>query len=419
MKKRIFCAVIAAMLIILMLPIQAFAAETIDEVYVGREFDRVIGTAPNATKFSYSGKIPTGLKLSGTYAMSNKYGSEILSVRLSGVPTEAGTFNFTVTCKSADGKSKTTLSYSIVVGEDAPFDRFDPKTFSIDSWPNKTTYYLGDTVDTRGLKVTATVYKQIDDSSKYEVIENYDITDLCYCNPTIFTFDEAQNVEVFVTLPNMNGELETVSDTFRVDFKYADANTVMKVEVLAKPTKLTYTVGDELDTEGLTLRVTKGDGSTEEITEGFTCDVETLDEVGTETVTVTYGEKTVTFDVTVTEAVAASAPSKSESSSAPESSASEETSSVPEETSSAAEEETSSEPEPESSEPEPESEPEVSSSEPENESSEPEEDVVSTDAEPEEKGGVPFWAWIIIGFLVVAVGAAVGLFLIGRKNMDE
>ena len=66
MKKRLFCAVLAAMMIILMLPIEALAVETIKEVYVGREFDSVIGTAVNATSFSYSGKVPDGLTLSGS-----------------------------------------------------------------------------------------------------------------------------------------------------------------------------------------------------------------------------------------------------------------------------------------------------------------------------------------------------------------
>ena len=415
MKKRLFCAVLAAMMIILMLPIEALAVETIKEVYVGREFDSVIGTAVNATSFSYSGKVPDGLTLSGSYHRSNKYNAEILSVKLSGTPTVAGTFNFEVKCKSKDGNVTTTLSYSITVGAEAPFDRFDPNSFSIDAWPTKTTYYLGDTLDTKGLKVTATVYKWTGSGDKYKEYTNYDITDLCWCDPTVFTFDEAQNVKVSCTLPNKNGELETVSDTFRVDFKYADANTVTSIAVLAKPTKLTYTVGDTLDTEGLTLRLTKGNGATEDVTEGFTCDVTKLDTVGTQTVTVTYGEKTATFDVTVTEAVS-SVPSSS-SSSAPVSS------SQPE--SSAPSSESASEPvsEPESSEPEssePESSVPESSSEPEPSSeSEP---VIDADVEPEPeqtKGGIPFWVWIIIGLLVVAVGAAVGLFLIGKKNIDE
>ncbi|MGN0629649.1 MAG: bacterial Ig-like domain-containing protein [Oscillospiraceae bacterium] len=412
MKKRLFCAVLAAMMIVLMLPIQALAAESIEEVYVGREFDSVIGTAVDATKFSYSGKIPDGLTLSGSYHRSNKYGAEILSIRLSGTPTVAGTYSFEVKCKNNSGTVTSTLSYTVTVGADAPFDRFDPNTFSIDAWPTKTTYYLGDTLDTTGLKVTATVYKWTGSGDKYKEYPNYDITNLCWCDPTIFTFDEAQNVTVSCTLPNLSGVLETVSDTFRVDFKYADANTVTGVAILAKPTKLTYTVGETLDTSGLTLRLTKGSGATEDVTTGFTCDVTKLDTVGTQTVTVTYGEKTATFTVTVTEAVS-SVPSSS-SSSAPASSSVPESSSEPvSESSSEPESSESESSEPESSVPESSSEPEPSSE------SEP---VIDVDVEPEPeetKGGIPFWVWIIIGLLVIAVGAAVGLFLIGRKNIDE
>ncbi len=398
------------MMVVLMLPISASAAETIPEVYVGREFESVIGTAVDAVSFSYSGKIPDGLSLTGSYHRSNKYDAEILSLKLSGTPTTAGTYSFEVKCKNSAGTVTSTLSYSVTVGSEAPFDRFNPSTFSIDSWPTKTTYYLGDTLDTSGLKVTATVYKHVS-GDNYKEITNYDITSLCYCDPTIFTFDEAQNVTVSCTLPNMSGELETVSDTFRVDFKYADANTVTSISILSKPTKLTYAVGDTLDTSGLTLRLTKGQGATEDVTSGFTCDVTKLSSVGTQTVTVTYGDKTATFDVTVTEAISSSS-SSSLSSSVSSSSSQQESSTS----------ESSSEPESSS-----ESESSVPESSSESESSVPEsssesEPVVDVDVEPEpeeKSSGIPFWVWIIIGLVLIAVAAAVGLFFIGRKNIDK
>ena len=128
-------------------------------------------------------------------------------------------------------------------------------------------------------------------------------------------------------------------------------------------------------------------------------------------ITVKYDDKTVTFDVTVTEAVA-SVPSSVSSSVAPP----QPSSSVPESSSepeSVVESEVSSEPE-SVVEPEPSSEPE---SVVEPESSEPEAEPV--DAPVEEKGGVPFWLWIIIGLGVIAIGAGVALFVIGKKKLDD
>ena len=127
-----------------------------------------------------------------------------------------------------------------------------------------------------------------------------------------------------------------------------------------------------------------------------------------------------TFEVTVNEKVEApvssvSSSSAPEVSSAPESSVS--SSSVPE---------VESEPEVESvpeveSEPEAESEPEVYS-EPEVESEPEEIEVIGGEVE-EEPGNsgnaIPFWVWIIIGLLVILLAAAVALFLIGRKRIED
>jgi fibronectin type 3 domain-containing protein len=69
--------------------------------------------------------------------------------------------------------------------------------------------------------------------------------------------------------------------------------------VVTAPTKVEYLVGEELDLEGLVVTVTKSDDTTEVITEGFTVTGFTSEAAGTVTVTVTYGEFTATFDVTV------------------------------------------------------------------------------------------------------------------------
>ena len=97
------------------------------------------------------------------------------------------------------------------------------------------------------------------------------------------------------------------------------------------------------------------------------------------------------------------APSSQSSSSLPESS------SEPE---SIVESEVSSEPE--SSVPESSSEPE---SVVESESSEPETEPV--DAQVNESKGISWWLWVVIGLGVLAIGAGVALYMLGKKKLDD
>lgn len=75
--------------------------------------------------------------------------------------------------------------------------------------------------------------------------------------------------------------------------------TLTSVAVKNKPSKVTYTVGEKLNTSGLKLTATYSDKSTKAVTSGFACDVTTLNKVGTQKVTVTYNGKKTTFNVTV------------------------------------------------------------------------------------------------------------------------
>ena len=65
------------------------------------------------------------------------------------------------------------------------------------------------------------------------------------------------------------------------------------------PVQTRYLKGDALNTSGLTLKLLYSDGSGKLTTEGFTTEGFSSDELGTKTITVTYGKKTVTYDVQV------------------------------------------------------------------------------------------------------------------------
>ncbi len=78
--------------------------------------------------------------------------------------------------------------------------------------------------------------------------------------------------------------------------------TLSSVSVSTKPAKVTYTVGDTLDTTGLALKATYSDGSTKTVKNGFTVSPSgVLNTLGTVQITVTYEGKKATFNVTVNE----------------------------------------------------------------------------------------------------------------------
>lgn len=73
------------------------------------------------------------------------------------------------------------------------------------------------------------------------------------------------------------------------------------VRISYLPVKTTYYIGESLDTSGLALELTYTDGSVETVTSGFTVSGFDSSAVGTKTVTVSYGGKTASFDVTVSD----------------------------------------------------------------------------------------------------------------------
>ena len=73
------------------------------------------------------------------------------------------------------------------------------------------------------------------------------------------------------------------------------------ITVATMPGKIQYTMGENLDTTGLVLKLTYSDGSAKTVTTGYTVSGFDSATAGTKTVTVTYEGKTATFTVTVTE----------------------------------------------------------------------------------------------------------------------
>ncbi len=71
------------------------------------------------------------------------------------------------------------------------------------------------------------------------------------------------------------------------------------LSVVSLPLKQDYCVGEKLNTRGLVIGVSYPDGTSENIDEGFSCSPEYFTSAGTQSVTVTYGNSTATFNVNV------------------------------------------------------------------------------------------------------------------------
>ncbi len=145
--------------------------------------------------------------------------------------------------------------------------------------PAKTEYFVGDTLNTAGMTVKA-VYNNGDEE---------DVTAEAEVSPVTLT--NAGTATITVTYGGK-------SDTFDVT---VIALVVESIEVTA-PTKVVYNVGETLDTTGMVVTATYNNGSTANITAEATASPTTFYTEGSATVTVTYGGKSATFEVTVKKA---------------------------------------------------------------------------------------------------------------------
>ncbi len=149
---------------------------------------------------------------------------------------------------------------------------------SVKSKPSKTSYFVGDTLDTAGLSLTLTY-----NSGKTETV-----TSGFTCSPTKLTTAGTQPITV-----TYSGKTASFNVT-------VTAVQLASISVKTPPAKLSYFTGDSLDTKGLTITLKNNNGTKSTVSSGFTCSPTTLSTAGTQKITVTYGGKTTTFNVTVT-----------------------------------------------------------------------------------------------------------------------
>ena len=231
-----------------------------------------IASAPTKTAYFVGDTLDTtGLKIKVFY---NSGASKVFDTGFTCTPTTlntAGTQTITVSYKDATISVPKTATFDVTV------QNVTLSGIAVASKPSKVNYFVGDTLDTTGLKLTAT----------YSNGTTQTITGGFTCTPTALASAGMQTVTV-----NYGGK----TATFAVNVQDV---TLSGIAIASNPTKTSYYVGDTLDTTGLKLTATYNNGTTQTITSGFTCTPTALSTAGVQTVTVNYGGKTATFTVSV------------------------------------------------------------------------------------------------------------------------
>ncbi|MBQ6263964.1 MAG: bacterial Ig-like domain-containing protein [Clostridia bacterium] len=155
------------------------------------------------------------------------------------------------------------------------------ESIEIMTGPSKRTYYVGDTLDTKGLTVRA-VYL----SGRVVALTGNDVT----CSPSVFR-GEGASVPVAVSYGG-----KTVHFGVKVI-----ANPVKEIFVDKKPTK-TYKIGDTVSKDDITVKVKYENGNTETIT-GFTLHNAQIKKAGPNYIEVTYGDYATGFTVNAEDTV--------------------------------------------------------------------------------------------------------------------
>lgn len=184
----------------------------------------------------------------------NDGSTEIISSGFTCSPTtlrNAGTQTVTVRYGTVTTSYKVTVQEKTVAG------------ISIRTMPKKTTYFVGETLNTSGLTLTATY----NDGSTETISSGFT------CDPSVLNTVGTQTVTV-----SYGGKSAHFSVTIEEVF-------VTGITL----SRRVYSVGEALDTSGTLLRVTYNNGETKTITSGFTCVPAVLNKTGTQTVKVNYG----------------------------------------------------------------------------------------------------------------------------------
>ena len=157
--------------------------------------------------------------------------------------------------------------------------------------PYRTAYTVGEILDPAGLSVRAYI------GSGYR-----DISEGLECSPMLLMQEGTQTITV---------TYEGNTCTFTVTVESEEVPSYLSLRQL--PARLSYTVGDTLDTSGLVLYLISTKNNAMEVTDGYSFSPTRLEREGQQEITVTYGGLSCSFKVNVSALAPSPSPSPSSS----------------------------------------------------------------------------------------------------------
>lgn len=229
-----------------------------------------VTTVPTKTDYYVGESLNiSDLVVTGTYTDSS---SEIIMGGLSFSPnilSASGTQIVTIT-HTMSGLS-TNFSVTVI---DVPLT-----SISVTNMPNKTSYYLGNSLITTGLVVTGI----------YDNNEQIDVTGSCLFSPTVFNNVGTQVVTVTHTVSGLTTHFSiTVMDA-----------TLTSIAVTNLPNQTVYNLGSSLVTTGLVVTGTYSNSQQANVTSDCSFSPTTFHNLGTQIIAVTHVSSTLTTTFSV------------------------------------------------------------------------------------------------------------------------
>ncbi|MGN1240725.1 MAG: bacterial Ig-like domain-containing protein, partial [Paludibacteraceae bacterium] len=222
----------------------------------------------------------------GTTALSSAGPKEDI-VHSFATAQEVSTIKVVSALGSATGKNTRSYLSSIII-ETAAADAPTLKTLTVSGTPKKTNYEEGETFDPTGLVVTGTY----SDGNPQSIAEG--ITWLI--NPDPLTAGTT-TVEVIASVKNAAGK-DVTSDVYEVTgLTVTAAKTLTSIAVSGTPAE--FWKGDTFNHDGMTVTANWDDNSTTDVTAEAEFSAPDMTTAGVKTITVTYKDKTATYDITV------------------------------------------------------------------------------------------------------------------------
>lgn len=313
MNKRLISILLAALLIVALLPAAAFAEGSIivnlGSVRAADALDLQMATTESGTAALTGGSLPDNCSI-----VTEDRGG-VSAHYLRGTPGLAGSYEFTLTVTDtveipvvsegeegeeggeapAESTTETvtvaTLTCSITVLPDIPsYTVQDVDCFVAEEAKIK----LQATIDDSGSLSYQWYYNTVKDNINGKLMEDKTERELElnteFVGPSYY----------YCVITNTNNGLTESVTTTPITVNVTEP-AITSVAIASLPTKLEYTEGDKVDTKGLTLTIHYSNGMVITDDEGFSVSPDKLTTVGTQTVTVTYQNNTVTFPVIVKE----------------------------------------------------------------------------------------------------------------------